>query len=186
MRASGFVLAGGASKRMGRDKALLPYRGTTLVEHVAQNVRDAAGSVTLIGHPARLAHLGLPVHPDEMPGCGPAAGIFTALHLSKTDWNLIVACDMPSVSSDVLRQLLAQAERAETNVVAAVGPDGETEPLCAAYHRRCLPVLEAAIREKRLRMRDLVEELGVLSIPVSVSALANVNTPSEWAEFETT
>ena len=81
MQASGFVLAGGASKRMGQDKALLPYRGTTLVEHVAKTVREAAGSVALIGDPARLGQLGLPVFPDELPSCGPASGIYTALRV---------------------------------------------------------------------------------------------------------
>ena len=179
------MLAGGASKRMGRDKALLPYRGRTLVEYVAANVRDAVGNVALIGHPARLSHLGLPVHPDEIAACGPACGIVTALRLSNTAWNLIVACDMPAASSDVLRRLLAHAQEAsEENVISATGPDGQPEPLCAVYHRRCLPPLETAVRDKRLKMRNLLRELGTVSIPVGVSALANVNTPTEWAEFE--
>ena len=110
MQASGFVLAGGASKRMGQDKALLPYHGTTLVEHVAKTVSEAAGTVALIGDPARLGHLGLAVFPDELPGCGPASGIYTALRVTETDWNLVLACDMPAVSADILRQLLRRAE----------------------------------------------------------------------------
>src|SRR5579863_5196781 len=129
MQASGFVLAGGASKRMGRDKAMLPYRGTTLVQHVAQTVREAAGSVTLIGDPARLAQLGLPVFPDELPGCGPVSGIYTAVRLSETDWNLVVACDMPAVSPDNLCQLLRSTHNAERDCVAATGSDGQPEPL---------------------------------------------------------
>ena len=67
MQASGFVLAGGGSTRMGRNKALLPFRGITLVEHVAGIVRQAAGSVTLIGDPVQLGHLGLPVVSDLLP-----------------------------------------------------------------------------------------------------------------------
>jgi molybdopterin-guanine dinucleotide biosynthesis protein A len=185
MQASGFVLAGGASKRMGQDKALLPYRGTTLVEHVAKTVREAAGSVALIGDTARLGHLGLPVFPDELPGCGPASGIYTALKITETDWNVLVACDMPAVSSDILRVLLLRAETAERSCVAAAGPYGQPEPLCAVYHRRCLPALARAIRDKRLRMRDLIKEIGAIWMPVDVSALANVNTPAEWAEFDT-
>ncbi len=184
MQASGFVLAGGASKRMGQDKALLPYRGTTLVEHVAKTVRDAAGSVALIGDPDRLAHLGLPVFPDELPSCGPASGIYTALKVTDTDWNLVLACDMPGVSSELLCELLRRAEGSERNCIAAVGAYGEPEPLCAAYHRRCLPALGRSIRDKRLRMRDFVKEIGAVWVKANASALANVNTPSEWAEFE--
>jgi molybdenum cofactor guanylyltransferase len=184
MQASGFVLAGGASKRMGQDKALLPYRGTTLVEHVAKTVNEAAGSVALIGDPARLGHLGLPVFPDELPKCGPASGIYTALQVTNTDWNLVVACDMPAVSAEILRELIDRTETSGRNCVAAIGPYGQPEPLCAVYHRRCLPALSRAIRDKRLRMRDLIKEIGAIWIRVDASALANVNTPAEWSKFE--
>jgi molybdenum cofactor guanylyltransferase len=189
MQSSGFVLAGGASKRMGQPKALLPYRGTTLVEHVAKIVAEAVGSaapssVTVIGDPGSLGHLGLPVFPDELPSYGPASGIYTALRVTNTDWNLVVACDMPAVTADLLRVLLLRAETAERNCVAATGPYGQPEPLCAVYHRRCLPALTRSIRDKRLRMRDFVKEIGAIWVPVDKLALANVNTPAEWAEFE--
>ncbi len=189
MQSSGFVLAGGASKRMGQPKALLPYRGTTLIEHVAKIVAEAArsvapSSVIVIGDPAQLGHLGLKVVPDELPGYGPASGIYTALRVTKTDWNLVVACDMPAVTADLLRLLLLRAETAERNCVAATGPYGQPEPLCAVYHRRCLPALTRSIRDKRLRMRDFVKEIGAVWVPVDKLAVANVNTPAEWAEFE--
>ncbi len=184
MQSSGFVLAGGASRRMGQHKALLPYRGTTLVEHVAKIVAEAAGSVALIGDPGQLGHLGLPVFPDELPSYGPASGIYTALRVSTTEWNIVVACDMPAVTADLLRALLVRAETAERDCVAATGPYGQPEPLCAIYHRRCLPALTRAIRDKQLRMRDFVKEIGAVWVAVDKSALANVNTPAEWAEFE--
>jgi molybdenum cofactor guanylyltransferase len=170
---------------MGRDKALLPYRGTTLVEHLARAVQEAAGNVALIGEPARYSSLGYPVYPDKFPGCGPLGGVYTALSVSAADWNLIVACDMPGISADVLRGLLRSAgESAKSCVVVATGPIGEPEPLCAVYHRSCLPVLARAIQEKRFKMKDLVRELDSKARPVDASALANVNTPAEWAEFE--
>jgi molybdopterin-guanine dinucleotide biosynthesis protein A len=178
------VLAGGASSRMGRDKALLHYRETTLVQHVASAVREAAGNVALIGDPARYGAFGYPVYPDKVPKCGPLGGIFTALSASETGWNLIVACDMPGISAPALVRLMDPEAKPGSNCVMAVGPDGEPEPLCAVYHQRCLPVLERAIREKRFKMRDLVAELTAELRPIEAFALANVNTPGEWAEFE--
>jgi len=183
MQASGFVLAGGQSTRMGRDKALLPYRGTALLEHVARTVLAAAGSVTVIGDPQRYGRFGLPVVADRIPGCGPLGGISTALSITSTDWNLIVACDMPAISEAALRALIHRAAGSTRNCVAAAGPDGQPEPLCAVYHRRYLPVLECALREKRFKMRDLLLELAAEPWAVDAAALANVNTPAEWDEF---
>jgi molybdopterin-guanine dinucleotide biosynthesis protein A len=178
------VLAGGASSRMGRDKALLAYRETTLVEYVARVVREAVGSVTLIGDPDRYRELGHKVYRDKVSGCGPLGGIHTALSVSATDWNLVVACDMPGISAGVLQRLIEPEAEPGRNCVMAVGPGGEPEPLCAVYHRRCLPVLAAAIRDKRFKMRGLVPELAVELRPLDATVLANVNTPDEWDEFE--
>jgi molybdopterin-guanine dinucleotide biosynthesis protein A len=167
---------------MGRDKALLPYKGTTLVEHVARVVEQAAGNVALIA-PARYATLGYPVYADKVPPCGPLGGLYTALTISRTDWNLIVACDMPAVSVDMLRGLLEAASESSHNCIIAHSPTGDPEPLCGVYHRACLPVIQRAIEEKRFRMRDLVTELQARLVDRGV--ISNVNTPAEWANFKT-
>jgi molybdopterin-guanine dinucleotide biosynthesis protein A len=183
---SGFVLAGGRSSRMGRDKALLPYHGTTLLQHIAQAVAEAAGNAALIGDPSLYSGRGYPVYPDKLPGCGPLGGIHTALTLSKTDWNLVVACDMPGISVAPLRTLLDQATKSQRDCVVAAGPNGAPEPLCAVYHRRCLPAVLRAIRDKRLKMRDFVAEVDAEIMALDPAILANVNTPKEWAALEET
>ena len=169
---------------MGRDKAWLPYRGTTLAEHLARAVQEAAGTVALVGDPARYASFGYPVYRDKFPGCGPLGGIYTALDITSADWNLIVACDMPGISVEILRTLLNCATELDgTSCIVAAGPGGEPEPLCAVYHRNCLPVLARAIQEKRFKMKDLIAELVTQMVPVDGSVLANANTPAEWAAF---
>jgi len=169
---------------MGRDKALLAYRETTLVEHVARAVREAVGSVALIGDPDRYSNCGHAVYRDRVTGCGPLGGIYTALTVSETDWNLVVACDMPAISARALCGLIDPEVAPSSNCLMAVGPGGDPEPLCAVYHRRCLPILIRAIRDKRFKMRDLVSELEAELRVLDAAALANVNTPEEWAEFE--
>jgi molybdopterin-guanine dinucleotide biosynthesis protein A len=146
-------------------------------------VRQAAGSVTLVGDPVELRATGLRVIPDILPGRGPISGIYTALSMTSTDWILIAGCDMPALTPEILTGLLAAA-RVPSTCIAASGHDGEHEPLCAIYHRRCLPAVARAIRENRFKMRDLLKELGAESLRVDPGAVANVNTPAEWAEFE--
>ena len=177
---AGFVLTGGRSSRMGRDKALLPIDGSLLVERTAEVVRAAAGSATLIGAPGRYAHLGLPVLPDLVEDCGPIGGLHTALKATRADWNLVVACDMPSLNTGFLTDLLAAAKQLGC-VCLAPKTDAGLHPLCAAYHHRAADAVEFAIQHKRFKMHDLLKSLGAVSWPVAdASLLENVNTPLEW------
>ena len=179
-RRAGFVLAGGRSSRMGRDKALLPFRNATLVEHIAAQVLAAAGNVTLIGPPERYPSLACPVVADRVPDHGPLGGLHTALAITPADWNLIVACDMPDVTADFLAALLEAAESADTDCLVPETSFGR-EPLCAVYHRRCLPAVERAVANKLLKMQDFVSTLRFRSWPVSDSSpLKNINRPEEW------
>jgi len=184
MRWAGFVLTGGRSSRMGEDKALLLFDGAPLLKHQADVVREAAGSVALIGDPARYSQLGYPAYPDRTPGCGPAGGIATALSLGAADWNLVVACDMPRLNAPVLRLLLNKTDNSGAWSIVPIGPGGEPEPLGAVYHAACGPVLDRAIRGKRFKMRDLVRELKPLYVTgIDPACFANANTPAEWAEI---
>jgi molybdopterin-guanine dinucleotide biosynthesis protein A len=184
MMAAGFVLAGGGSTRMGRDKALLAYRGTTLLEYIASIVHQAAGNVAVIGDPGRYSHFGYPVYADRVPPSGPIGGIYTVLSVTVHDWNLVVACDMPFLSCDILQDLITRCSQSRAGCVVAVGSTGDLEPLCAVYHRRCRPVLDRAIRHGQFRMRDVIRELDPEEVRVDPSALANVNTTAEWAQLQ--
>ena len=178
MNCSGYVLAGGRSSRMGRDKARLPFRGGDLVSAVAGAVAHAAGSVTLVGHPE------LPSIPDRYPDGGPLGGILTALHHTAADWNLIVACDMPEVSAAFLAGLLARAIQSPADVLLPAGPDALPQPLCAVYRRRSGAVMEDHFVRG---VRRVTEALAGLEVePVAVAELLyfqNVNTPEDWARY---
>jgi molybdopterin-guanine dinucleotide biosynthesis protein A len=181
MRHAGFVLVGGNSTRMGRDKALLDYRGRPLAAHVAETVRAAAGSVRLIGPPERYAGLGYEVIPDIEPGCGPLGGIRTALTVSEAEWNLVVACDMPSLSSEFLRGLLVEAEQSEADALMPSSPAGLAEPLCAVYRRNCLSAVEAALRDGRRKTSDGFRGMRLIRRDTPVATwFENMNTPEEW------
>ena len=163
---------------MGRDKASLPYRGRPLVESVAAAVRAAAGSAVLVGGP----HADIP---DLFEGEGPLGGILTALRHTQADWNVVAACDMPDLTADFLRQLLAEAELSDGDALVPAGPSGRLEPLCAAYHRRSLSGLQSAFDRGVRKITTALEQVRAIIWHVpEVSCFQNVNTPEEWAPYE--
>ncbi len=184
---AGFVLVGGASSRMGRDKALMEFEGVPMVRRIAECVRSSAGSVTLIGPPERYRHLGYNVIPDRVNGFGPIGGVYTALETTHSEWNLIVACDMPYLTATFLDELFDDAESGPSTADVIVpatthGDEARLDPLCAVYQRRCAMATRRAIDQKIIRMQDFVSRLRIRRHPVSDAApLANLNTPSEWS-----
>ena len=163
---------------MGRDKARLPFRGSELVSAVASAVARATGSATLIGHPV------LPSVADRYPGEGPLGGILTALHHSKSECCLIVACDMPEIDAAFLTRLVERAAEVPGTAILPYGPDGLPQPLCAIYPRSALPVMEAHFAAG---VRKVTAALGGIAVePLRVSELSifqNVNTPEDWAGY---
>ena len=169
---------------MGRDKAYLPFSGEPLASRVAQTVKNAAGSVTLVGSPERYGELGYPVTADLYPGEGPLGGIVTALRHSKAEWNLMVACDLPGLTTEFLQELLDTAERKPLDLLIPKTEHGRLEPLCAVYHRNALAELERAFAGGTRKVTAAFEGLRVETYPVRESAhFQNLNTPEDWARY---
>jgi molybdopterin-guanine dinucleotide biosynthesis protein A len=169
---------------MGSNKALLPFKGARLVEHVAEQVHQAAGNVTLVGNPELYSNLSYPVIRDVFPARGPLSGIHAALTASHEEWNLIVACDMPEVTSAFLTKILERAECAKAHAVIPAGPSGRPEPLCAAYNRSALDVITASLE------RDIRKVMvGLTGLEIDLWRVAdsrhfhNLNTPAEWTGY---
>ncbi len=169
---------------MGTDKALLPYLSGSLVEHVARQVSGVAGAVSLVGRPELYGHLGYPVYADHTAAKGPLGGIYTAVSLRQAEWNLILACDLPNTRADELRRILDAAHSAgsRADCVIACDDSGRLQPLCSAYHARCLPKLEDAVAQNRLKLTDMLAGLNcVILSGLDPNVFLNVNTPADWA-----
>jgi len=182
MHIAGYVLAGGASSRMGTNKALLTLGERTLVEIAADAVRDAVGSVTIVGQPQTYGQLGLRVIADIRSNAGPLAGIETALTDTPTEWSLIVACDMPRLRPDALRRIVKEAlDQTGASCVLPESASGFVEPLCAAYHKRLLPIISNALLIGKRKITDALPRDMVHHIRMSGDSLfQNVNTPEDW------
>ena len=200
---AGFVLTGGASERMGQDKALLELSGEPLVLRAARVLEGLCAVPTLVGAPERYGHLGLPVLADSEEGKGPLAGIVTALRASDCEWNFILACDLPYLERNFLAFISAlvleggadsgaDPDSDNNSAIDAVIPRiaGRWQPLCAIYHRRCLPTFEHVLGSGHPKIADAFGALSVLSVGedeleragIPLRQLENVNTPEQYAE----
>jgi molybdenum cofactor guanylyltransferase len=182
MQAAGYVLVGGNSSRMGRDKAFLPGQFRYVVDDVAESVQAATGNVTLIGNPDQFREFHYSCLPDLRPGLGPLSGLEAALTSTNADLNLVLACDMPALDVDHLRLLIERAEGSVSKCIATEDVAGKIHPLCAVYRRDCLPVIQCRLDEKRLSLMGLLDEVETEYVRVQ-SAIENLNTPEEWARW---
>ncbi len=171
---AGWVLAGGASSRMGQDKALMEVNGQPLALIVAQQVKTAVGSVTMVGDRERHASLGLPLVEDIQAGKGPLGGIHAALKNTRSPLNLVVGCDMPFLNAQFLERLVTIAAVADAQVAVAESLEHGYESLCAVYNRSILAAVEECLAVGELKLSRLYERLHVRKL-----------SPEEWQPFNT-
>lgn len=177
------VLAGGGSRRMGRDKALVDIDGAPLVARIVAQVRPLASRVLLsAGDPQRYAFLGLETVVDARVGEGPLMGIVAGLRAAETDLVLFVPCDLPEVPVALVHALLAAAEGRDG--AAPVAADGRPEPLLAVYDRRLADVAARLLEAGERRARKLWDVADIARVPLPDGMrLANLNTPEELAAW---
>ena len=183
----GFILAGGRSSRMGQDKARMRIEGKPLVLRTVEILRPFVQEVTLLGPPERYAEFGLPVVADHWADQGPLAAVCTGLLYSGAGWNIFLACDLPLLSGKFIRLLVERIHASQADAVVPRTEDG-WQPLCAAYHARCRPAIMRGLKENRLSLIGLFDEVRVEAITpeemtnagLKVDELANIKTPEDW------
>jgi molybdenum cofactor guanylyltransferase len=145
--AAGFVLAGGASSRMGSDKALVPLAGRPLIEHSLAILREAGLSASIAGTRSALASL-TPVVPDSTPGLGPLAGVCSALASTTAQWSVFLSVDLPLLPASLISYLLQHA-RATDAAVTLASVSGFPQTFPAVINRASLPSLFAELEAGR-------------------------------------
>jgi len=166
---------------MGRDKALLDLGGVTLIARTLNLIMSIADQCTIVGEAKRLDSSAaegaakmnwMHVIADDFPGAGPLGGIAAALRAARSEWNLIVACDLPYLTREWLEFLVAWGLRSDADVVLPMNERG-AEPLCGMYRKRA----ETAIREALARGTRKVTD-GLAEVHTEFIELA------EWKPFD--
>ena len=179
------VLVGGKSTRMGANKATLPWGDSTIIETIVETVRRVSPRCVLLGAcdelPNSLADL--KQLPDAHPGIGPMAGLYSLLAGHPDRWSLLISCDVPNVTCDVINNLVVHITPAARAVVYTT--NSRPEPCCALYHAGILPDVERAIADRQYSLTRLIARLSPLEIEADTpirEALGNINTPEDYRD----
>lgn len=200
------LLRGGRSRRMGRDKALLPWKESTFLETIASeldfldekylSVAAATGSPDrdILTSAAENGEIGSSPDrdrlsddwirlPDLIPDCGPLGGIYTALQTCRAEWALVVSCDVPAVQQSFFKMLL-QERNGGADIIYPLTPDGRMHMTCAVYRKAATPILRRQIEmgDNRLRvLPDLCRAKAVrIEEPDLIRMISNINTGEEF------
>lgn len=173
---TGVVLAGGGSRRFGEDKARHRIEDRSMIERVVDSVAAICPTVLVsVGMDPRSYPLSnVRYVQDHFSDAGPLAGIHAAMLASDSSWLLVVACDMPFVTPEALRRLLA-ARTPRVEAVLAQENGGRLHPLCGCYHRALLPELSAYLDGGHRAVHDFVAEINHAAVTLPGGPLRNIN-----------
>ncbi len=183
---TGIILAGGQSRRMGRNKALLDIGGKPLIERTFQTLSALFGEVLVVTNtPEDYAFLPCPRVRDIYPQVGSIAGLHTGLQVSSTDRAFVVPCDMPFLSPALMTQMCAHA--GDYDACVPISGQG-IEPLHALYRRSCIDQLEAGIKSGRKSLLAFLQHVRVKYLSVfdcqdradSARLFCNLNYPQDY------
>lgn len=184
------IIAGGKSRRMGRDKAFVQLGGQTLIERViaASAKLGQTETILIANQPEDYRQFGLPIYRDILPDKGSLGGIYTALMKAKTDWVLALACDMPFINPDLLRFMIERMDDDIDIVVPRV--NGYPQGLHALYRKTCIAPIERQLAANRLKIIRFYDSMRLRALDESDYAafdrdgrcFANLNTPAQLAE----
>jgi molybdopterin-guanine dinucleotide biosynthesis protein A len=185
---TGFVLAGGESRRMGRPKWQLTLGGETMLDRQLRLLGSVCRTVAVIGPSEDFSSLQVAVFPDELPGRGPLGGIYAGLLRLRTDYALFLGCDLPFVGARFLGYLARRAFEARADVTVGKARNGNLEPVCAVYRRRAVRVVRASLRAGENSAHAFYPRVRCEVIPWRQIARAgfasrifdNMNTPQDY------
>ncbi|NMM50350.1 molybdenum cofactor guanylyltransferase [Marinigracilibium pacificum] len=177
---TGIILAGGNSTRMGTDKALMQLNGKSFLTHILDALKPITNEIILVSNHKEHQLFNLKCVSDILPA-GPLAGIYTGLYHSKTEYNLVLSCDVPLITTNLLKILVDNITNSAD--VIQLEANGQIMPLVALYKKKCAPVFLDLLQNGERRVQFALGKLSVKTLTLSKkdwNKVTNVNTSEEW------
>lgn len=189
----GILLAGGMSRRYGRPKAFEKLDGKQFFEIAYDTLRAVCDEVVIVTRPQFLERFpkGLNIitdHPDY-DGCGPLAGIYTAMYKVQGEDYIILPCDMPLINDKLLVKLYHVHQKDHLNQVTVTDADGKLQPLVSVWSRSSMQMVKETLDHQKFAIKHALSKLDVQYVPsslVTASAVrfSNINTQEQYKEME--
>ena len=182
---TGIILAGGKSSRMGEDKGFLKLNGKTFMSSIIAALKPIVGEIIIVSNNSEYDVFNLKRVADSMEDSGPLAGLYSGLLHSETENNIVLSCDVPLISSSVLKKLLEGAP-SETEVIQFES-EGKTMPLVAMYKKECRHHFLKLLQTNERRLRFAIDQLNVKTITLDSElgkTVRNINTISELKDLK--
>lgn len=183
---SAYILCGGKSSRMQTEKGLVKYKNKAFIQWVIDAIQPITKNIFLVTDNQDYSVLGYPLIADIYKDKGPIGGVFSALNHSEDDYNLILSCDVPNISTSVIQKYLIN-NISDYKDVTFLSDDDNSYPLIAIYNKRIASKFLEAINSDKLKLVNLLSELECQNIKVKsddFKALKNINTKEELEILE--
>jgi molybdopterin-guanine dinucleotide biosynthesis protein A len=183
-KVNAYIMAGGMSSRMGSDKTELMWKGKRMLTHMVDIAAQLCSRVVVVGKPDVD---GVAAIPDSIQAVGPAGGILAAMKDAGKGSFLVLACDMPLMTEEWLRELIARS--ASHRVTLTKGENG-LEPLCAVYSAELADAWQIGLAKGIRKLTDLISfcetDFGVaeLTLPINKDILLNLNRPEDFTRLK--
>ena len=164
MKLTCIVLSGGTSRRMGRDKATMLWQGKSFVEHVISAADPIASDFLIVSDDPDHDVFGYERVPDLIPNSGPVSGICSGLQAGKTEWNLLLSCDVPFIKTELLQ--LLYVEDIDAFYIIHFISGGRDIPLIGLYRKTCLEPFKKQLEKGRLRVMKALATVQVKTVEV--------------------
>ena len=182
---TGIILAGGKSSRMGEDKGFLKLNGKTFMSSIIEALNPIVGEIIIVSNNSEYDVFNLKRVADSMEDSGPLAGLYSGLLHSETENNIVLSCDVPLISTSVLKKLLEGAP-SEAEVIQFES-EGKTMPLVAMYKKKCRHHFLKLLQTNERRLRFAIDQLDVKTITLDSElgkTVRNINTISELKDLK--
>ena len=183
MHATGIILAGGKSSRMGEDKGLVLLNGKPMIQYVIEALKEVVSEISIISNNESYHKFGVPVYSDIIKEKGPVGGIYTGLYHSTTELNFCISCDVPMISSDFIFWLLNRSGNA---FVTLPMYKDKVHQMIGVYSKQVLSNFQESVEKEHLKLSQVNNDMGCEIIDIEKEyanfdelIFSNINTKNE-------